>query len=117
MKPHTDICKPPNSELVGFDCGGIIGSGLSKICAIGAGKLEGAKAYHDHVLGCGLETAIVIATRELIRAGRVIGGIAILENAYHQTAKLEGAFRTSMLCCCCDSRDVETCQGEDTRGC
>ena len=31
----------------------------------------------------------MIATRELIRAGRVIGGIAILENAYHQTAKLE----------------------------
>ena len=41
------------------------------------------------MLGCGLETAIVIATRELIRAGRVVGGIAILENAYHQTAKLE----------------------------
>ena len=89
VKPHTDICKPPNQELVGFDCGGIVGSGLSKICAIGAGKLEGAKAYHDAVLGCGLETAIVVATRELIRAGRVIGGLAILENAYHQTAKLE----------------------------
>ena len=40
VKPHTDICKPPNPALVGFDCGGIVGSGLSKICAIGAGKLE-----------------------------------------------------------------------------
>jgi hypothetical protein len=36
----------------------------------------------------GLETAIVVATRELIRAGRVAGGIAIIENAYHRTAKL-----------------------------
>jgi hypothetical protein len=46
VKPHTDICKPPNPELVGFDCGGIVGSGLSKICAIGAGKLEGCENTH-----------------------------------------------------------------------
>jgi hypothetical protein len=46
----VQICKPPNAAVVGFDVGGVIGSGLSKICAIGAGKLEGAKAYHNHVL-------------------------------------------------------------------
>ena len=89
IKPHTDICKPPNPAVVGFDVGGIIGSGLSKICAIGAGKLEGAKAYHNHVLELGLETAVVVATRELIKAGKVAGGLAIIENAYHQTAQLE----------------------------
>ena len=85
IKPHTDICKPPDPAVVGFDVGGIIGSGLSKICAIGAGKLEGAKAYHNHVLELGLETAVVVATRELIKAGKVAGGLAIIENAHHQT--------------------------------
>jgi hypothetical protein len=27
VKPHTDICRPPNAAVVGFDCGGAISHG------------------------------------------------------------------------------------------
>ncbi len=89
IKPHTDICQPPDPSICGFDVGGRIESGLTKIGAIGAGKLNGAKEYHNQVLQRGLENAVVVATRELIRAGKVCGGLAIIENAHHKTAKIE----------------------------
>lgn len=75
VKPHTDIKAD-------------IESGLTKIGAIGLGKLNGAERCHSEVVGMGLDKAIVVATSELIRRKVVIGGLAILENAYHETAKV-----------------------------
>ena len=75
VKPHTDMKAD-------------VESGLTKIGAIGLGKLDGAERCHNEVVGMGLDKAIVVATSEMIRRKIVIGGLAILENAYHETAKI-----------------------------
>ena len=77
VKPHTDYK-------------GKIESGLSKICAIGLGKYDGAQEYHSHIFDIGLGAAIESAARKIVSAGKIAGGLAILENAYHETAKIEG---------------------------
>jgi hypothetical protein len=76
VKPHTDYKGP-------------IESGLSKICAIGLGKYEGAQEYHSHIFDIGLGAAIQSAARRILSTGKVLGGLAVLENAYHETAKIE----------------------------
>jgi len=77
IKPHTDFK-------------GTLESGLSKICAIGLGKYEGAREYHSHLFDIGLGAAIESAARHVVATGKIVGGLAILENAYHETAKIEG---------------------------
>jgi len=75
VKPHTDYK-------------GKIESGLTKICAIGLGKLDGAREYHSRIFDLGLGRAIRSAAELVLATGRIIGGLAILENAYHETARL-----------------------------
>lgn len=77
VKPHTDYK-------------GRIESGLSKICAIGLGKYDGAQEYHSHIFDIGLGAAIECAARKIVSTGKILGGLAVLENAYHETAKVEG---------------------------
>lgn len=77
VKPHTDYKGP-------------IESGLSKICAIGLGKYEGAQEYHSHIFDIGLGAAIQSVAKRILSTGKVLGGLAVLENAYHETAKIEG---------------------------
>ncbi len=77
VKPHTDYKGP-------------IESGLAKIGAIGLGKLEGAQEYHNHIFDIGLGAAIRSATGRILDTGKVIAGLAILENAYHETARIAG---------------------------
>jgi hypothetical protein len=75
VKPHTDYKGP-------------IESGLTKICAIGLGKLEGAREYHSRVFDVGLGRALRIAAERIIQTGKILGGLAIIENAYHETARI-----------------------------
>jgi hypothetical protein len=74
VKPHTDYK-------------GTIESGLTKICAIGLGKLDGAREYHSRLFDLGLGGAIRSAAEQIVATGKVLGGLAILENAYHETAR------------------------------
>lgn len=76
VKPHTDFKGP-------------LESGLAKMCAIGLGKYEGARECHRQVFGIGLGSAIRSAAGRIIESGKVLGGVAMLENAYHETAKIE----------------------------
>jgi hypothetical protein len=76
VKPHTDFKGP-------------LESGLSKMCAIGLGKYEGARECHRQIFSIGLGNAIRAAAGRIIESGKIIGGVAILENAYHETAKIE----------------------------
>jgi len=76
VKPHTDYK-------------GRIESGLSKICAIGLGKYDGAKEYHSHIFDIGLGATIEAAARRILGTGKIVGGLALLENAYHETARVE----------------------------
>ena len=77
IKPHTDFK-------------GRIESGLAKICAIGLGKLDGAREYHSHIFDIGLGEAILQASGRILESGKVLGGLGVLENAYHETARLGG---------------------------
>ncbi|MBI4584094.1 MAG: [Fe-S]-binding protein [Planctomycetes bacterium] len=84
VKPHTDYKGP-------------IESGLTKICGIGLGKLEGASEYHSHLHDLGLGVAIRSAVEKILETGKILGGLAILENAYHETARIAGVPAARML--------------------
>jgi hypothetical protein len=71
------------------DFAGKIESGLFKMMAIGLGKFAGAQRYHSYAYRMGLEQVIRSVGRQVLKSGKVIGGLAILEDAHHNTAHLE----------------------------
>jgi hypothetical protein len=76
VKPHTDFRGP-------------VESGLAKICAIGLGKQRGAQTIHSYGTR-GLAELMPRAARCIVdQTGKVIGGLAILENAYDHTAAVK----------------------------
>jgi hypothetical protein len=68
---------------------GRLESGLMKMTAIGLGKFAGAQKYHTHAQRVGLEHVIRAAGRRVLQSGKMIGGLAIIEDAHHNTAKLD----------------------------
>jgi hypothetical protein len=76
VKWHTD-----------FD--GKIESGLFKMMAIGLGKFAGAQRYHTYAYRLGLEHVVRTVGRQVLRSGKILGGLAVLEDANHNTAKLD----------------------------
>ncbi len=64
-------------------------SGVHKMMAIGLGKWEGAKRYHAWALRLGMEQVIRSVGRVMLDTGRILGGLAIMEDAHHQTAELK----------------------------
>lgn len=70
------------------DFSGKIESGLYKMMAIGLGKLDGAQRYHTYAHKIGLERVIRGVGRKVLESGKILGGLAILEDAYHHTAQL-----------------------------
>lgn len=89
IKQHTDFA-------------GKIESGLYKMMAIGLGKFAGAKNYHMHARQIGLEGVIRSVGRQVLGSGKILGGLAILEDAYHNTAKLAAVPAANM-----ESREEE----------
>src|SRR6516165_8000089 len=71
------------------DFSGAIESGLFKMMAIGLGKLAGAQRYHSYGHRLGLEYVIRTVGRQTLGSGKILGGVAILEDAYHNTAKID----------------------------
>jgi hypothetical protein len=67
---------------------GNIESGLFKMMAIGLGKSAGAQRYHTYAYKLGLEQVIRQVGRHVLASGKVLGGLAILEDANHNTAQL-----------------------------
>ncbi|MCC6364179.1 MAG: hypothetical protein IT165_11685 [Bryobacterales bacterium] len=67
---------------------GKIESGLMKMMAIGLGKFAGAQRYHTYAYKLGLENVIRSVGRQVLASGKILGGLAILEDAYHNTAQL-----------------------------
>ncbi|ABG05897.1 conserved hypothetical protein [Rubrobacter xylanophilus DSM 9941] len=75
IKPHTDF----HAEIE---------SGLLKMAAIGLGKHRGALTLH--ALGVeGIRDHMVEAGRLVFGSGKVLFGLAVVENAYGETALLE----------------------------
>ncbi|MGA2147526.1 MAG: hypothetical protein ABSH49_21470 [Bryobacteraceae bacterium] len=71
------------------DFAGKIESGLFKMMAIGLGKFAGAQRYHSYAYRLGLEHVIRTVGRQVLGSGKILGGLAILEDAWHNTAKLD----------------------------
>src|SRR4051794_21941008 len=71
------------------DFAGKIESGLFKMMAIGLGKFAGAQRYHSYAYTLGLEHVIRSVGRQVLKSGKILGGLAILEDAYHNTGKLD----------------------------
>lgn len=74
IKPHTSFKAD-------------VESGLAKMCAVGLGKREGAEAVHSRGVH-GLRVQIVPMARMVVERGRVLAGLAILEDTHEQTADL-----------------------------
>src|SRR5258706_11616347 len=70
------------------DFAGKIESGLFKMMAIGLGKFAGAQNYHTYAYRLGLEHVIRTVGRQVLKSGKILGGLAILEDANHNTAQL-----------------------------
>jgi hypothetical protein len=70
------------------DFSGAIESGLFKMMAIGLGKFAGAQRYHTYAYKLGLEQVIRSVGRQVLTSGKILGGLAILEDANHNTAQL-----------------------------
>lgn len=71
IKPHTSFRGPYKS-------------GLMKMLAVGLGKHAGARAIHQ--LGvAGLRDTMPRVAREILRHGKILLGIGIVENAYDET--------------------------------
>lgn len=76
VKPHTDFT-------------GKYESGLMKMMAVGLGAADGARSLHrrGHALGHG---ALIEATaRVVIDSGAILMGVAVVENAYHEAARVQ----------------------------
>ncbi len=71
VKPHTDFH-------------GEYESGLVKMCVIGLGKHDGALEVHRHGVR-GLRDLIAHAAKEILETGKILGGIALVENAREET--------------------------------
>jgi hypothetical protein len=67
---------------------GEIESGVSKMLALGLGKIEGARCCHGHARRLGMPVVIRSVARHLLSSGKILGGLAILEDAYHDTAQV-----------------------------
>ena len=70
------------------DFAGKIESGLFKMMAIGLGKFAGAQRYHTHAYKLGLEHMIRSVGRQVLKSGKILGGLAILEDANHNTGQV-----------------------------
>ena len=75
IKPHTDFH-------------GRYESGLMKMALIGLGKLEGARAVHDFGI-YGLRELIEPGASRVLATGKILAGIGLVENAFHQTLHIE----------------------------
>ncbi|MBS1833536.1 MAG: hypothetical protein JST65_12505 [Acidobacteria bacterium] len=70
------------------DFAGKLESGLFKMMAIGLGKFAGAQRYHTWAFNIGMEKVIRNVGRQMIKSGKILGGLAILEDGNHNTAQL-----------------------------
>lgn len=67
---------------------GTLESGVCKMLAIGLGKIEGARTSHGHARNLGMSAVIHAIAEHLVGTGKILGGLAILEDAFHDTAKV-----------------------------
>lgn len=75
IKPHTRFI-------------GEIESGLMKMMLIGLGKKQGAEVYHRAIVNYSFDQIVRSVARTVIERCNILAGLAILENAYEETAQI-----------------------------
>jgi hypothetical protein len=76
IKPHTAFAGP-------------IESGLMKMLLIGLGNCAGATIYHRAVRDFSFDQIVRSVAAEVLSRCHILAGVAIVENAYDQTARIE----------------------------
>ncbi len=79
------------------DFEGGLESGVHKMMAIGLGKWAGAKRYHTWALRIGMEQVIRSVGQVVLGSGKMLGGIGILEDAWHNTAEVHAIGAADMV--------------------
>ena len=77
VKPHTGFA-------------GDIQSGLMKMMLIGLGKHDGATIYHRAIKDFSFGQIVRSVADQVLQRCKIVGGLAIVENAYDETALIEG---------------------------
>ncbi|MBZ5515348.1 MAG: nickel-dependent lactate racemase [Acidobacteriia bacterium] len=92
VKPHTDFS-------------GKIESGLLKMIAVGMGKEEGAREVHRWGWKFGFEHVIRAMSAVTLASGKILGGLAVVENEMHEVCMVRAArpesiaaFEQDLLC-------------------
>jgi hypothetical protein len=75
VKPHTSFS-------------GKIESGLLKMLAVGMGKQKGAEEVHRSARKYGYEETIRDVSTTILGTGKILGGLGIVENEWHQVCQL-----------------------------
>lgn len=83
IKPHTDFR-------------GLYESGIVKMLAIGLGKRDGAARHHRWGFR-GLRDMMPETARVIVEKTRFLAGLAVLENAHEQTARLQVVDRDELF--------------------
>ena len=83
VKPHTDFRAP-------------IESGMIKICVVGLGKHKGALEIHRFGIR-GLRDYLPAAGKDILATGKILFGLAIVENGYDETLSIEAVPAASFL--------------------
>jgi hypothetical protein len=82
VKPHTAFAEP-------------FGSGLLKMIAVGLGKAPAAAQIHRQG-PAEMGTAIESIAEVIVGTRKILGGLAIIENAYDETARIAAVPTTAM---------------------
>jgi len=78
VKPHTTFS-------------GRVESGLLKMMAVGMGKAEGAREFHRAAQQSSYEKAIRAMSAKVLAGGKILCGLAVIENEMHQICALRAA--------------------------
>ena len=83
---HVVVCNRVKSHTL---FAGDIESGLMKMMLIGLGKHAGARVYHRAVRDHNFGRIVRSVAKEVLSRCSVVAGLAVVENSYCQTAKIE----------------------------
>lgn len=72
-------------------------SGLAKICAVGLGKERGATEIHSNEPRLGMERSIRAVYDHVMSTGKIVGGLALVEDGCHQLAIVRGMDRSGLI--------------------
>ena len=91
---HVFVCNRVKPHTV---YSGDIQSGLLKMMLIGLGKCAGAELYHHAFTDYGFAEIISDAATRIIGSGKILAGLAVVENAFDETARVEAVLPEEMI--------------------